>query len=393
MYSPPVRSQHDLVMPDFHEQNLPAQQAQQAQQAHRPDPYAELRALRLGTLPVPSHDYRGKRVPDDLAKGFKPDNINQYHQFLKAVRYGDPTTAREIKASRNPADWERLGGGFRSFDAHDWKHRGNNFVEQFIRKSVHDSQQQRVASMQPTHRPAMQTRLLGKLAGLLGNPRGWRPGGKVGPAAGSSPRVKLSANTTYRYPQQNSRERPYASRWQGGSYRANQQAHPWRNGQVYHDAQTANIDPRQLKAMTTGSIPLGFANEWQFGQFKWELRQALQRDGIQDSVAGLYGTSTTFYSRNPLKRVNRHFDSKGPRTSDLDLYIRGPKVLESLKTAPLYSGVYNNPTVKTAFPHLNAFSSRWENILGRSVSIVAKPTQQEAWTLHSPSQQPPSRSG
>jgi hypothetical protein len=393
MYSRPVRSQNDLVMPDFHRQNLQAEQAQRTQQVHRHDPYADLRDFRLGTLPVPSHDFRGNRVPDDLARGFKPDSINQYHQLLKAVRYGDPVTAREIKASRKPADWERLGGGFRSFDAHDWKHGGKNLVEQFVRKSVYDTQQQPAVSVQPKHRPAMQNRLLGKLTGLLDKTLSWRRGGKVRPMGGTSRHVKLSATTTYHYPQHNSRKSPYAPRLQGGSYRANQQAQLWRNGQVYHDAQTANIDPWQLKAMTTGSMPLGFANEWQFNRFKAELGRALQRDGIQDSVAGLYGTSTTFYSHNPLKRVNRHFDSKGHKTSHLDLYIRGPNVLETLKNAPLYSDVYGNPIVKTAFPHLKAFSSRWENILGRTVSIVAKPTHQEAWTLHSPSQQPPSRSG
>jgi hypothetical protein len=398
---PPIRSQSNLVLPDFHalnqqNQQLQAQRTQQPQrtrQTRMTDPYANLRGVPLHTLPAPTRDFWGRPVPQDLAAGFKPDSINQYHEFLKAVLYGHPDTARSIKASRNPDDWKYLGRyGVCSFEPQHWHDTGRDWVVQFASKAIQDSQHRRATSAQKTHRPAMQNKLLGKLAQMLHLPRGRGPRGKVHPGGGSSPGVKLSAKTTHHYPQHNSSEKPYAPRWLGGSFRANQQVRFWKNGQVYHDAQTANIDPARLKAMATRSMPLGFANEWQFKQFKRELSQALRQDGIQDSMVGLNGTSATFYSDNRGTAVSYHFDSNGPKTSDLDLYIRGPKVLQTLKGACVTKdGVYSNRDVKTAFPNLGALSSRWKNVLGRDVNIVAKPfayigppVDPASWTLHSP---------
>jgi hypothetical protein len=383
------QSLRQLIMPNF------GGPPQQAQQTRAPDPYANLRHLPLHTLPAPTHDFSGKPVPPDLANGFKPDSINQYHEFLKAVLYGHPDTARQIKESRNPKDWEWFGRNRVTLNRQHWDSKGRDDVVQFASKAIQDSQQPRIAPVQKTKRTMLQNKLLGKLAEKIRHSRPLLFVGKRRQASGSSPGGNLTATMTHHYPQSTSGQNTYAPRWPAGDVRANQQAELWRNGQVYYDARTANIDDGRLKTLTAGSMPLGFANEWEFKQFRLELREALHRDGIQDSVAGLYGTSTTFYSRNLGKPVNHHFDSKGPKTSDLDLYIKGPTVMETLKHQPIMGGVYSNPTVKNAFSHVNEFSKRWETFLGRKVSvIVPSPSldEPESWKLHSPPQlsRPPS---
>lgn len=338
------------------------------------DPYAQLRGRPLPPLTPPAKDFYGKPVPGDLLKAFKPDNINQYHQFLKALMFGCHDTARKIKASHDPGEWERLGRrGVPNFNASYWAQRGGRqYVEQFVAYSVQKAYRSPAAQVRH-HRSAFQHNLYNAYAN---RPVGH--GAKAGVARQPAPKPQAAPPT------------PFRPTWLTGNQRKDQQASKlWLSGKVYRDAAKVKIDPARLQAMAQQSVPLSFANRKQFETFKQELAAALKKDGIPDSLIGLSGTSTTFYSDNPTKPLDYHFDAKGPNTSDVDLFIRGPGIAKRLKGAQMNKGNYTNASVRHACPNLAAFAKKWETTLGREVNIIGKASPDttpsrdpSVWTLH-----------
>jgi len=203
----------------------------------------------------------------------------------------------------------------------------------------------------------------------------------------------------------------------------------------------AAVTPRQVADALERRAPLGTTEE-QWAQMQSDLREALERSGLEGVDVGLGGSATKFYTGvqkpfdlsvdsirdlaedhelDPDEAVSKFAESPygrgGPaparhffdsryrlgidKKSDLDFTISGRALDEAMQrfqaahphVTDLISekgDVFKTRYVKMAFPHLKDYIERWtEKLGGRDVNIVGKPGGRGRapgeWPLPSPS--------
>jgi hypothetical protein len=151
------------------------------------------------------------------------------------------------------------------------------------------------------------------------------------------------------------------------------------------DQHKAGVTDEQLAWMRSKESPLGFKSPEQFNTFKSELRDTLQKAGLDDAQVEMKGTATTFYSENPKKPLGHHFDANPLEKGDLDFGIASPEVINRMEAAgkvphPNMPHIYKTRDLMETVPELKEFSDKWGKVLGRDVNFVGR----TAPTLPSP---------
>jgi tetratricopeptide (TPR) repeat protein len=151
-----------------------------------------------------------------------------------------------------------------------------------------------------------------------------------------------------------------------------------RNSSKYAaDMAKVGITDQQIALMIAKEAPLGFKSAKQFDQFKSELDVMLKNAKLHDAEIGLKGTSTTFYSENPGKRLGHHWDADPKNLGDYDLNITSRSMVERLEKAGVSPsqeyGVFRTRDIQNNFPELDMFRSNWSKQLGRDVNFVGYP--------------------
>ncbi|MEV2278309.1 glycosyltransferase family 4 protein [Nocardiopsis sp. NPDC049922] len=183
------------------------------------------------------------------------------------------------------------------------------------------------------------------------------------------------------------------------------------------DLDFLGIDPVQIKWLASKEAPMGMTPEL-YEQFGTELLEALQRDGVPPDQVDirLKGTGSGFFSGmhkelprqedisdNPeaAKRMQEWFGDSGERPkrrphdsmwrlglesvpSDFDLDINSTRMIRAAREhweehhSDRYSGDFmgghgylDKDAVKGAFPNLADWTDKWENKLGREISVGA----------------------
>jgi hypothetical protein len=137
------------------------------------------------------------------------------------------------------------------------------------------------------------------------------------------------------------------------------------------------VDDAMIARMWAKEAPLGFKNADQFNVFKTEMDDAFKQAGLSDAEIGMKGTSTTFYSENPSKRLGHHWDADPANLGDYDINITSPTMkakLDELGIAPSEKyGVFKTKDINNTFQPLNDFRTKWSGELGRDVNFVGYP--------------------
>lgn len=137
------------------------------------------------------------------------------------------------------------------------------------------------------------------------------------------------------------------------------------------------VDDAMIARMWAKEAPLGFNNADQFNLFKTEMDDAFKQAGLTDAEVGLKGTSTTFYSENPSKRLGHHWDADPANLGDYDINITSPTMkakLDELGIAPSEKyGVFKTRDIESSFKPLDDFQKKWAGELGRDVNFVGYP--------------------
>ena len=146
----------------------------------------------------------------------------------------------------------------------------------------------------------------------------------------------------------------------------------WREfgyGPAYKEGFTEN----QINLMAIKKTPLGFS-EKNFEQARGELTHALNAEKIESGNLIVDGTSTTFYSNNPTKRLGKHFTSKGLIKSDIDFKIFSPELARRMRDANYnWKGsedFFKARWMEKEFPAIKEFNKKWSKILGRKVTVI-----------------------
>lgn len=147
--------------------------------------------------------------------------------------------------------------------------------------------------------------------------------------------------------------------------------------QFADDMAKVGVDDAMIARMWAKEAPLGLKNEDQFNLFKTEMDDAFKQAGLTDAEVGLKGTSTTFYSENPSKRLGHHWDADPANLGDYDINITSPTMkgrLDELGIAPSEKyGVFKTKDINNTFQPLNDFRTKWSGELGRDVNFVGYP--------------------
>jgi hypothetical protein len=143
------------------------------------------------------------------------------------------------------------------------------------------------------------------------------------------------------------------------------------------DRHKAGVTDEQLAWVRSKESPLGFKSPEQFSTFKSELRDTLQKAGLDDAHVEMKGTATTFYSENPKKPLGHHFDANPLEKGDLDFGIASPEVIKRMEAAgkvphPNMPHIYRTRDLMEAVPELKEFSDKWGKVLGRDVNFVGR---------------------
>ncbi|NYH53033.1 hypothetical protein HNR06_002622 [Nocardiopsis arvandica] len=183
------------------------------------------------------------------------------------------------------------------------------------------------------------------------------------------------------------------------------------------DLDFLGVDPVQIKWLASKEAPMGMTPEL-YDQFGTELLEALQRDGVPPDQVDirLKGTGSGFFSGihkelpreedipgNPeaAERMREWFGDSGERPkrrphdsmwrlglesvpSDFDLDINSTRMIRAARKhwkeqhPDRYSGDFmgghgylDKGAVKGAFPNLAGWTDKWENKLGREISVGA----------------------
>lgn len=77
--------------------------------------------------------------------------------------------------------------------------------------------------------------------------------------------------------------------------------------------------------------PAGFKNKAEYEAFRDRLNQGLRDAGYGDARPILQGSGTDGYSHNPKKPPNTPFDARGHNTSDYDIAIASPSLMDAAR--------------------------------------------------------------
>ncbi|MDF3055777.1 MAG: Rhs-family protein [Gammaproteobacteria bacterium] len=147
--------------------------------------------------------------------------------------------------------------------------------------------------------------------------------------------------------------------------------------QFADDMAKVGVDDAMIARMWAKEAPLGFKSAEQFNAFKAEMDQAFKQADLADAEVGLKGTSTTFYSENPSKRLGHHWDADSANLGDYDINISSPTMkgrLDELGIAPSEKyGVFKTKDINNTFQPLDQFRTKWSGELGRDVNFVGYP--------------------
>jgi hypothetical protein len=149
----------------------------------------------------------------------------------------------------------------------------------------------------------------------------------------------------------------------------------------------------------TSRLPLGFKDAAQLAAFKADLEQVIGVTRVNGrpitALVLVTGASTTFYSDNPDTPKGHHWDSSGLGTSDYDIDVFSPELLNGFFQHPNaganeevlgYRGSrYLEETGKRVycrnngeagflqrFPQFESLVRRWEKALGRAIDFRLK---------------------
>lgn len=77
--------------------------------------------------------------------------------------------------------------------------------------------------------------------------------------------------------------------------------------------------------------PAGFRNKAEYEAFRDRLNQGLRDAGYGDARPILQGSGTDGFSHNPSKPPNTPFDARGHNTSDYDIAIASPSLMDAAR--------------------------------------------------------------
>jgi hypothetical protein len=141
---------------------------------------------------------------------------------------------------------------------------------------------------------------------------------------------------------------------------------------------------------STSRLPLGFKDQGQLAAFKADLEQVIDGTRVKGrpvtALVVLTGTGTTFYSGNPDTPAGHHWDSSGLGTSDYEIDVCSPELLDGVFQHPHagsnkeviqgqeYAFCRNNGEggFLQSFPQFEALARRWEKALGRVIDFRLK---------------------
>jgi uncharacterized Zn-binding protein involved in type VI secretion len=145
--------------------------------------------------------------------------------------------------------------------------------------------------------------------------------------------------------------------------------------QLEADMAKVGVTKARLDAMRAKEFPLSFPDKATYDEFKKELRQTLAESGLGDADLRMRGTSTTFYSENPKKKLGHHFDANPAELADVDIETASASLAKDMQAAgypphPAIPTIYKTRHVMEKYPKLDAFAQKWTQKLGRDVNFV-----------------------
>nr|WP_039935269.1 TIGR04388 family protein [Leptospira inadai] len=115
------------------------------------------------------------------------------------------------------------------------------------------------------------------------------------------------------------------------------------------------------KAASVPEIPRGFSSPEQYSKAMSELNGIMKSKGITDYRIGVSGSSVTGESFKSGKPFGPH--------SDIDVFIESNTLTKGIGTSKNIPGFVHPNNLQELHPELNAWSNKWQSILGREVSV------------------------
>jgi hypothetical protein len=147
----------------------------------------------------------------------------------------------------------------------------------------------------------------------------------------------------------------------------------WRE-RGFIDVYKHGLTDLDIERMVKKEVPLGFKNVDNWILFKKELSEALKKDGINDWYSYIEGTSTTFYSHNPYKKLGHHFDAKLFPKADLDIKVFSKELGRRVKTKGKVwkdrPHVMKARWVNSECPNVKKLTRKWSKKLGRKLTVI-----------------------
>ncbi|WP_127716610.1 hypothetical protein [Halobacteriovorax sp. HLS] len=146
----------------------------------------------------------------------------------------------------------------------------------------------------------------------------------------------------------------------------------WRE-KGYSDAFREGFSESQINDMVAKKVPLGFSNQ-QFEQAKLELIDALRTENIGQGHIVLDGSSTTFYSNNPSKKLGHHFKNTGLFKSDYDFKLYSKKFAEDMREKgyswKAHEAHFKARWINKEYEAIREFSKKWSKKLNKKVTVI-----------------------
>jgi hypothetical protein len=141
----------------------------------------------------------------------------------------------------------------------------------------------------------------------------------------------------------------------------------------YSKAYKQGITEAQIDDMVLKKVPLGFTKQ-DFDAAKLDLLHALKSENIDGGHVLIDGSSTTFYSNNPSKKLGHHFKNSGINKSDYDFKIFSSGFADVMRDRGYkwskHEGHYKGRWVEKEFPAIKEFNRKWSMRLKRKVTVI-----------------------